>query len=293
MIESAAGTGIVTPDYVVIGHITRDVVPGGYVVGGTVTYAGLTAAALGRTVGVVTSAGPDLDLRVALPGLAYHLKPAAATTTFENQYHDGKRTQWIRAIADPLGPELIPNAWRSVPIAHLAPLDNELGVDILSALSKVDLIGVTPQGWMRRWDAAGIVSSRPWDEAEVILPAVGAAILSEEDVGRDWDILRRFASLVPILAVTQGASGCTVFENGKGWHVPAFPAVEVDATGAGDVFAAAFLIRLLENGSPISAARYANCVASFAVEAPGPNGIPSAQQVHARLNDDRPVVAIA
>ena len=33
-------------------------------------------------------------------------------------------------------------------------------------------------------------------------------------------------------------------------------------------------------------------MASFAVEAPGPNGIPSAQQVHARLNDDRPVVAI-
>jgi len=282
----------VNPDYVVIGHVTRDVVPDGYVVGGTVTYAGLTAAALGRTVGVVTSAGPELDVRVALPGLTCLVKPAAATTTFENVYCDGQRTQWIRAIAGPLGPELIPNAWRSVPIVHLAPLDNEIGADILGALLHVDLVGVTPQGWMRQWDDAGIVRPRRWDEANVILPAVGAAILSEEDVGRDWDVLRRFASLVPILAVTQGANGCTVFENGKGWHVPAFPAVEVDATGAGDVFAAAFLIRLSENGSPISAAHYANCVASFAVEAPGASGIPSAEQVHTRLKDDRPVVAI-
>ena len=181
---------MVTPDYVVIGHITRDVVPGGYVVGGTVTYAGLTAAALGRTVGVVTSPRPDIDLRVALPGSSYHLKPAAATTTFENQYHDGKRTQWIRAIADPLGHELIPNAWRWIPIAHLAPLDNELGVDILSALSKVDLIGVTPQGWIsvgRRGDR----EQSPLGRGRSILPAVGAAILSEEDVGRNCDILRR------------------------------------------------------------------------------------------------------
>jgi len=291
LIELAAGAESSAPDYVVIGHVTRDVVAGGYVVGGTVTYAGLTAAALGRRVGVVTSASSELDLNVALPGLASRVKPAAATTTFENRYHDGRRTQWVRAIAASLEPELIPPVWRYSPIVHLAPLVDELNSDILKVLSHVQLLGVTPQGWLRRWDANGIVSSRPWDEAELILPRVGATILSEEDVGRNWEILRRYARLTPILAVTQGANGCTVFENGKGWHVPAFPVVEVDATGAGDVFAAAFLIRLLEDGNPVAAARYANCVASFAVEAIGVTGIPSSQQVRERLNDHRPVIA--
>jgi len=55
----------------------------------------------------------------------------------------------------------------------------------------------------------------------------------------------------------------------------------VDPTGAGDVFAAAFMIRLIETDDPCQAAQFANTVASFSIEGPGVSGIPMRHQVEA------------
>ena len=56
---------------------------------------------------------------------------------------------------------------------------------------------------------------------------------------------------------------------------PAFPVREVDPVGAGDVFAAAYLVAYHESRDPVYAATWASCAASFAVEAPGVAGIPT------------------
>lgn len=271
------------PDYLLIGHVTRDIVADGFVVGGTVTYAGLTALALGRRVAAVTSAGPDLDLPGALPRIRFNVQPARATTTFENVYRDGHRQQWIRAVAGPIAATAIPSGWRRAPIVHLAPLAGEFGTEMVQAVKSCTLLGLTPQGWLRSWDQTGFVRRSAWESPEDALAACDAVVLSEEDVEGDWDILRAFARVARLLVVTQGARGCTVFERGRAWEVPAFPATEVDATGAGDVFAAAFFITLLCHGSPIVAAHYANCVASFAVEGVGTSTIPTPDAVARRL----------
>ena len=42
---------MICPDYLVIGHITKDLLNRGFTVGGAVTYSGLTARNLGRKVG--------------------------------------------------------------------------------------------------------------------------------------------------------------------------------------------------------------------------------------------------
>lgn len=272
-----------SPDYVAIGHVTRDVVADGYTVGGTVTYAGLTAAALGLRVGIVTSAGPDIDLGFCLPGLQTRVHPAATTTTFENIYQDGHRDQWLRATASPLSAQVIPMSWRTAPIVHVAPLVGEIGPDVIEALLRSHFVAVTPQGWLRRWESDGFVRRQRWDDAETVLSHCHAAVLSIEDIDGDWTEAYRYAAIVPTLAVTRGADGCDVFHHGKRIHAAAFPTVEVDATGAGDVFAAAFFIHLAKTNEPIEAARYANCVASFAVERPGISGIPTARQVIERL----------
>jgi len=278
------------PDYVLVGHVTRDLVPDGFVPGGTVTYAGLTARALGRRVGVVTSAGPDLTLPEVLPGLCLQVTVAETTSTFENVYHDGHRQQWIRAVASPLSVAQIPESWRNTDIIHLAPLTGEFGPELVLALTGPSFLGVTPQGWLRRWDSSGRVRRAPWDNPEDVLAAVSAVVLSEEDVEYDWDTLRRWSQLTPLLVVTVGQQGCIVFESGRGWRVPAFPAVERDATGAGDVFAAAFFVGVQQGRAPIDAARYANCVASFSVEASGTSGIPTPERVAERLSAHRLVV---
>ncbi len=283
-ISPAAPTeGVSVPDYVLIGHVTRDVVGDGYVIGGTVTYAGLTARALGRSVGAVTSVGPEVDLRRELPGLQFQIRPSPVTTTFENVYHGGHRQQWIRAVAGSLDPALVPAGWRSAEIVHLAPLAEEFGSEMVRVFPRAQLLGITPQGWLRTWNSDGFVRRSAWNQPEEVLRASNAVVLSEEDVDGDWDVLRYYADVARLLVVTQGARGCTVFDRGHAWQVPAFPANEVDATGAGDVFAAAFFIGMLNDGDPIAAAHYANCVASFAVEALGTAGIPSPDDVANRL----------
>jgi sugar/nucleoside kinase (ribokinase family) len=60
--------------------------------------------------------------------------------------------------------------------------------------------------------------------------------------------------------------------------------VEVkDTTGAGDVFAAAFLSKYTESFDASEATDFANCVASFAVEGEGTNSIPTLEQIEKRL----------
>lgn len=271
------------PDYVVIGHITRDVTPGGFTTGGTVTYAGLTARNLGCRVGIVTSHGPELETGDLLEGIELHVIPSEQTTTFENIYRGHRRQQYVRAVAAPIGPEAVPEVWRRAPIVHLAPLTDELPPEIIDVFDERALVGVTPQGWMRRWDERGRVFPKPWAHAERILARADVLVFSEEDVLHIEDAIAMFASMARIMVVTHGANGATLYLDGQPYHYPAFEANEVDPTGAGDVFAAAFLIHLQRTGDPHAATHFANCVASFAVEAPGIWGIPTTDQVEERL----------
>ena len=61
-------------EYLVVGHVTRDKVEDSYVPGGTVTYSGRLAKALGCRTAVLTSAREDYDLREVLEGLvSFHV----------------------------------------------------------------------------------------------------------------------------------------------------------------------------------------------------------------------------
>lgn len=266
------------PHYLAVGHVARDLVPDGSRLGGSVAYASLTAVALGYPAGIVTACAEDVDL-TPLAGLPVHRLPAPHSTTFENVYTPAGRTQYLRGRAGPLSAGDVPADWRRAPIVHLAPLAGELDPDLGSAFG-ASLLGLTVQGWLRGWDAAGRVHPRIWPEASQLLPQAGAVILSIEDVGQDWGLLEEWARLTPLLVVTQGAAGCTVFARGAGRRqFPAPPEVEVDPTGAGDIFAAAFLIHLYETNDPWAAARLANQVASVSVTRVGLAGVPTADEV--------------
>ena len=93
------------PKFLAIGHVTRDVHPDGiYSLGGTVTFAAVTAYRLGLVTAIVTCADEQLlkELPARLPAIGIAARVSPATTTFINQYHDGFRTQYLRARADSL-----------------------------------------------------------------------------------------------------------------------------------------------------------------------------------------------
>lgn len=92
--------------------------------------------------------------------------------------------------------------------------------------------------------------------------------VSKEDVV-DPDLIEKWARMVPTLVVTMGREGAKVHGEGTWHHIAAYPAQEIDPTGAGDVFAAAFLVEYGETGDVIASARFANCAASFVIEGQG------------------------
>ena len=284
-------------DFLVVGHITRDRAPQGFRLGGTVSYAAVTALRLGWHPGILTSGSPEGLIPTsdpeapgnvaAPPGsplekAAIHLLPSPTTTTFANVYRGNQRIQILEAVAGPIDPSQLPPAWAGVPVVLLGPLTGELPPTWAGAFPNATL-AVTPQGWMRCWDASGRIRATRWETAAEFLPRADVVILSRDDVGGDdtyiFDLIRQTRTLV----VTDGYRGAMIYHRGAAYHVPAQPTHEVDPTGAGDVFATAFVLRLVETGDPVVAGRFAHMAASISIEGLGMEAIPSREQVETRL----------
>lgn len=279
----------------IIGHITRDLLPqGGWRPGGAAYYAGVTAHRLGLRVGVVTSAPADICAAVCaeLDDVALIAVESGTATTFENVYTPAGRVQYLRASAQPLTLDDIPQAWRRCEVALLAPVANELAPDLAAGLT-ARIIGAAPQGWLRAWGADGRVHPRKLDASGVAaLRRLSALILSREDLtGPAADaaalasaerILAEWTGLVPLIVVTRGSEGAELRRGGAVERFPGYPARELDPTGAGDVFAATFLCALAASGDAAAAVDRANRVAALSVEGLGAAAIPTPAQVATR-----------
>lgn len=270
-------------DYLIIGHITQDITANGLVLGGTASYASLTARALGMRVGVVTSCAADLYLP-ELDGIQVVRKSSEYTSTFKNTYTPEGRIQHIHHVADKLDIDDVPPAWRNAPIVHLGPLTNEIGPEMSKCFPNSQLC-ITPQGWLRGWDGDHIVTYRDWPEANQVLPNVNAAVMSIEDVRGNEDVVAEFMSLAPILVVTEGAAGSRVYWNGDVRHFCPPAVTEIDPVGAGDIYAASFFIKLNHTHDPWEAARFATLVAANSVTRKGIEGVPTHSEVQSYISE--------
>jgi hypothetical protein len=264
-------------DYLVIGHITRDLTPEGPRLGGTVAYSGLTARALGLRVGIVTSWGEEMPLG-PLGDISIANLPAESSTTFENVNTPEGRIQIIHSVAPRLDLHLIPETWRSAPIVHLGPIAQEVEPSLVRYFP-TSLISLTPQGWLRGWNNDGNVYHTEWPEAPFVLNQAGAVVISIEDVDGDEARIEEMASYCRVLAVTEAADGARLYWNGDIRRFRRPPVKELDPTGAGDVFAAAFFSRLHTTRDPWEAARFATHLSSFSVTRAGLASIPTPAEV--------------
>jgi len=273
------------PQYIAIGHITHDLVGNGITPGGPALYAACTSRNLGLATGMLTSFSQPLLQPSLLHDIQIHAKPAKHTTTFVNLYNErGERRQIIESVAEPLSPDMLPPNWQHVPIVNICPVANEYTADMVRLFAHA-LIGVCPQGWMRRWNQKGQVFRKAWENFQDVLPEVDVVFFSEEDVDNPPQVVQTYLKYTKMVVVTQGKRGATAYTSQRSYQAPAFPANEVDPTGAGDVFATAFLIKYFETRDIPAALRFANCVASFVVEKEGIYGIPLLEHVHDRLKN--------
>jgi hypothetical protein len=268
-------------DYLAIGHITVDLTPKGKRLGGTVTFAALAAQAMGLRVGIVTSWATEIPPGplITIPIINY---PTERSTTFENFYTPEGRLQIIHDIAPRLDYYQIPEPWRSAPIIHLGPVAQEVEPSLVRNFPTA-LIGITPQGWLRHWDSSGRVSRTEWPEARFVLERSGATVISSSDVDGDDSRIEEMAAACRVLAVTDGPDGARVYWNGDVRRFKATIVDEVDPTGAGDIFAAAFFVRLFSTRDPWEAGRFATLMGTISVTRPGLEGIPTPEEINESL----------
>lgn len=260
-------------DYLVVGHLSEDITPRGTQMGGTAAYAALTAQALGMRVGIVTSSVEEMPVG-RLSEIQIASFPSEHTTTFENTYTSLGRIQKLHHKADNLAYYQIPKIWRRAAIIHLAPIIQEIPATITTQFQD-QFLCLTPQGWLRTWDDEGNVSPSEWPESDFVLRHAETVVISDEDVEGDVQRISEMAVSSRILVVTHGAKGASVYMNGAIHHIEAPSVEEIDPTGAGDIFAAAFFIKLLRSNNPMDAARFASQVASLSVTRRGLDSVPT------------------
>lgn len=264
-------------DYLAIGHITIDHTAEGPRLGGTAAYAALTAQALGLRAGIVTAMADELPLG-GLEDVPIVNVGAEQSTTFESKSAPDGRQLRILSQAPFLEYYLIPDAWRQPRILHLAPVAREVSPRILRYFSD-STIGLTPQGWLREWDDSGQIHVAHWEEADLLLSGADAAVIAREDVGNDADQIERMAGACPVFVVTDGKAGAKLFAFGEEHQISAPTTKAIDSTGAGDVFAAAFFIRMHFGDEPLTAARFASQLAARSVQRTGLDSVPTKDEI--------------
>ena len=279
-------------DVVVVGHLTLDQTPRGPRPGGAAYYATITAHRQGLRVGLLTSFGPEFPRDALPPDVSVVTVPSARTTTFRidagrigsGRLTEGRRVRElaILARATDLEPDALPEAWRDVGLGVLCPVAGEVDPALATVFPETSLVAL-PQGWMRARGAGGVVSPQPWEDADLVLPHLQAVVVSLEDIEPFQKEALEWFQRVPVGAVTRGAEGAILFVNGDRYGVEPDVAVEKDETGAGDVFATAFLIAYNRDGNAWDAAAVAACCAAASVEGEGVAAIPDRAALEARL----------
>jgi sugar/nucleoside kinase (ribokinase family) len=136
---------------------------------------------------------------------------------------------------------------------------------------------------VRAFGPGGEVSPAEWERPAESLSGVHALFLSEHDIPGALKRSAELLSYVPMIAVTAGWRGLSLVTRQGTETIPGLPRKEVDPTGAGDVFASAFLMRYQETGNPSEAAVFACCAASAVVEGLGTTTLGDRAEVMRRV----------
>jgi sugar/nucleoside kinase (ribokinase family) len=277
------------PDFVAIGHLTLDRFGDVSRTGGAALFAAVTAHRMGLSAAILTSHAEDFPLEVIPPQIEVVSREAASTTLFEHGQRDGRRTLRLVSVADPLRVGDVPEDWREAPLVMLAPVAGEVDPRVVEPFEEAT-IAAEAQGWLRGVSPEGVIGPRPWVPPAGLLARLQALFLSAEDVRGQEPAMLEWLQRLPLAVMTAGGAGALLYVNGERYDVRPHPARVVDVTGAGDVFAATFLLRYHFDADPWEAAAAAACAASLSLAAKGWEGVPDRATLEAALASYRAAV---
>lgn len=267
------------PEYLIVGHLTADLLDGGgSKMGGTVTYAGLTALALGNRVRLLTSCSSKDDL-TALVDIELSVLPSELTTTYKNISQPQGRVQYMYKRAERITAGSVPADWTDATLVHLGPIADEIDPQIFESFPHA-LIGITPQGWLRGFEMDGKVHPIDWHYANELLKRADATVLSLEDLGSDPSKVAFWRSVSKVLVLTRSKEGAIVYTRDEARDFPAPAKDLVEDTGAGDIFSACFFHAYAQTRDPFAAVPFAVDLAACSVTRKGFASIPTRAEVH-------------
>lgn len=252
--------------------------------GGTALYTARASDALGVRAHLLVLGGADADLD-ALSGHEVCLV-ASETLTFRHDFPAGKRQQTLlRAPGRTVAPGDAPAAWPAPATLILAPLLAE-DIDIAAFIDEYPTaeVGLLAQGLQRAVLPDQRIAHRA-QPASALLDAARPNVsifLSEEETAL-WaaGALDYLVARCARVVVTRGADGARVLTRRGEQVIAPAPANVVDATGAGDVFGAAFILAM--RAGEEFAGRVAAACAAAACEVRGPGVLPSLGALESEL----------
>ncbi len=249
--------------------------------GGSALFVSSAAGYLGANVGIIGNIGEDYPSNVLSwlknHGLKLNLlkKTRGPSTRFRIGYHRGSRRLWLLHAG-----RSVKSTWIGGPVEglHLGPVFNEISESLVRSLrKKCGFMSLDIQGLVRKVNRSGEVQvlRRNLDSVLRMCDLVKASLdeAKSKNSSRDHQvILDRFLAKGPKYAIiTLGAKGSLLgIRNSKKFLIPAFPDKSIkDPTGAGDVYAGAWLTSYLRTKDPVWAASVGSAFGSLASQRTG------------------------
>ena len=259
-------------DIATIGHLTSDVVAGATPrPGGAVFYSARALARIGADAHVAVSCAPA-DWAVLAPHVEEFPLPvrwyeSPTTTAYSFHYEGERRIMSQDAVGEPWSAEQAVEAVAGSTWIHVGALTrSDFPEETLAALAGGGRrLLVDAQGLVRRADLGAL---RTDGEIGDVLRHVHILKLNDEEAttlvgSHEPEALQHLG--VPEVLLTLGSKGSCVITPDAIENVPALAVVgQVDPTGAGDTFSAAYLTARSRGDEPVEAARTATkTVAAF------------------------------
>lgn len=212
-------------------------------------------------------------------GVKSRLYPSRETGGFSLEYDSkGDRDLKVLGRADPI--KKVPEEIFSADIVLLGPILQEIDPSLVKTLAERELLlFCDPQGFLRDITDHTITHIFP-PSLKDVLPLfhivkpneLEARILAGKDpLQYPNDVMETLYNFgPPVCIVTLGEKGSLIYDGSELIDIPAYKTDAQDPTGAGDTYAAGFMVEYLRSKDLYESGLFASCTASLWVEGVGP-----------------------